>query len=45
MLNKKELANKYKYGFSDKTTTSFQIKKGLNEEVVRLISKLKKEPQ
>jgi Fe-S cluster assembly protein SufB len=45
MINKKQLSNKYKYGFNDQTTTLFQIQKGLNESVVKLISKLKKEPQ
>lgn len=45
MLNKKQLSNKYKYGFNDKAVTSFQIEKGLNEDVVKLISRLKKEPQ
>lgn len=35
----------YKYGFHDDNTTLFQTKVGLNEDVVREISKLKHEPQ
>lgn len=36
--------NDYKFGFSDKIKPSLKFKKGLSEEVVREISKIKKEP-
>ncbi len=35
----------YKYGFHDEDTSVFKTKKGLNEEVIREISAVKKEPQ
>lgn len=35
----------YKYGFSDKIKPFFKSKKGLSEDVIREISKLKKEPE
>lgn len=34
-----------KYGFSDEENYAFKSKKGLNEEIVKEISKMKKEPQ
>ena len=37
--------SKYKYGFSDPEEYVVKFKKGLNEEVIREISKLKKEPK
>ena len=35
----------YKYGFHDNVKPSFISKKGLSEDIVREISKLKKEPK
>ncbi len=35
----------YKYGFKDEDQSIFKTEKGLNEEVVRAISKAKKEPE
>jgi Fe-S cluster assembly protein SufB len=35
----------YKYGFSDPDTSVFKSKKGLNREIVELISSMKGEPQ
>ena len=35
----------YKYGFHDKDTSVFSTGKGLNEEVIREISAIKKEPE
>ena len=35
----------YRYGFADKDISIFDTGKGLNEEVVRTISKIKKEPE
>ena len=35
----------YKYGFHEKENYSYKAKKGLNEGVVRMISKMKKEPE
>ena len=37
--------NEYKYGFKDKDVTIFNTGKGLNEEVIRTISKTKNEPE
>ena len=34
----------YKYGFSDPEKFSFKTKKGLNEDIIKQISKIKKEP-
>lgn len=39
------LSNEYEYGFHDEDTSVFKTQKGLNEEVVRTISKIKKEPE
>jgi hypothetical protein len=44
MINKKQFSKKYDYGFNDQTTSLLKLGKGLNKNVVRLISKLKKEP-
>ena len=35
----------YKYGFHDRDTSVFNTGKGLNEEVIREISAIKKEPE
>ena len=45
-MDKKELLKdeEYKYGFKDKDVSIFNTGKGLNEDVVREISKLKNEP-
>lgn len=42
--NNLNLNEEYKYGFKDKDTSIFNSGKGLNEEKVRLISKMKGEP-
>lgn len=39
------LSTDYEYGFHDKDISVFNTGKGLNEEVVRTISKMKKEPE
>ncbi len=40
----KRLAKEYKYGFRDPEKFSFKSDRGLNESLIRQISKLKKEP-
>ncbi len=47
MQEEKELnlSNEYEYGFHDEDTSVFKTQKGLNEDVVRTISKIKKEPE
>ena len=47
MADEKEikLSTDYEYGFHDKDVSVFNTGKGLNEEVVRTISKAKKEPE
>lgn len=47
MADEKEikLSTDYEYGFHDKDVSVFNTGKGLNEEVVRTISKEKKEPE
>ena len=47
MVSKEEISgiDEYKYGFSDPEKFSFKSEKGLNEELIRHISKLKKEPE
>ncbi|WP_276931359.1 Fe-S cluster assembly protein SufB [Dubosiella newyorkensis] len=46
MDNNKELpSTEYKYGFHDKDVSVFKTGKGLNEETVREISRIKKEPE
>jgi Fe-S cluster assembly protein SufB len=37
--------DKYKYGFSDPDVTVFKTRKGLDEQIVRQISKMKEEPE
>ena len=37
--------SEYKYGFKDKDVSIFKMRKGLDEEIVREISKYKKEPE
>ena len=36
--------NEYKYGFKDKDVSIFKTDKGLNEEIIKQISKYKNEP-
>ena len=46
--NKKEVSSivgDYKYGFTTDVENVFDTGKGLNEDVVRLISKMKNEPE
>ena len=40
-----EKENEYKYGFKDKDVSIFKTDKGLNEEIIRQISKYKNEPE
>lgn len=40
-----EQLGEYKYGFHDPDTSVFKSQKGLNEQVVRQISKMKQEPE
>jgi Fe-S cluster assembly protein SufB len=35
----------YQYGFSDKHTNMFSLEKGLSIDVIKKISKIKKEPK
>lgn len=42
---KKDLPNEYQYGFHDDAKILFTTGKGLNEDVVRAISKAKEEPE
>ena len=46
-MDEKELnlEHEYKYGFQDKDVSVFKTKKGLNEDVIREISAIKKEPE
>ena len=37
--------NNYQYGFADEDTSIYKTKKGLNEEIVKEISDIKKEPE
>jgi len=39
-----ELSHEYQYGFSDPDTSVMRFDRGLNEEVVRSLSRLKREP-
>ena len=43
-MEKKDFSHEYKYGFKDKDTSILNTGKGLNEEVIREISRLKNEP-
>ncbi len=45
MDKKFEFDEKYKYGFKDKDVSIFKTEKGLTEDTVREISKLKNEPE
>jgi hypothetical protein len=36
--------NKYQYGFHDSINNKFCLKKGLNKEIIKAISKSKNEP-
>ncbi len=42
---KKQLSGEYQYGFHDDVKNVYEFKKGLDEDVVRQISKIKKEPE
>ena len=44
-MKNKEFEQEYKYGFKDKDVSIFNTGKGLTEEVIREISKLKDEPE
>lgn len=46
-MDEKELnlEHEYKYGFQDKDVSVFKTKKGLNEDVIREITAIKKEPE
>lgn len=45
MAKKMPEMEEYQYGFSDKDISIFRSKKGLTEEIVREISRMKEEPQ
>ena len=45
MKNKLKLNKDYKYGFKDEDTSILKTPKGLNEDIIREISKLKNEPK
>lgn len=45
MIEKHEIDQEYKYGFSDKEKPIIEFERGLSEEVVRKISKIKNEPE
>ena len=45
MKNKIDLPKDYKYGFKDEDTSVLKTPKGLNESIIREISKLKHEPE
>ncbi|SDO41900.1 Fe-S cluster assembly protein SufB [Alkalicoccus daliensis] len=45
MAKKMPEMEEYQYGFSDKDVSIFRSKKGLTEEIVREISRMKEEPQ
>ena len=45
MENKFDINKKYKYDFKDKANSLVSLDKGLNEEKIKLISKLKNEPK
>jgi Fe-S cluster assembly protein SufB len=44
IMDKSKIVSEYKYGFKDPEKFSFKAKKGLNEDLIRKISKMKKEP-
>jgi len=43
--NELKLEEEYKYGFKDDDVSVYKTKKGLTEEIVREISRLKNEPE
>ncbi len=45
MSNKDILEKEYKYGFKDNDVSIFKTEKGLNENIIRQISKIKDEPE
>ena len=47
MADHKEIpgSSEYEYGFHDRDVSVFKTNKGLTEETIREISKIKKEPQ
>jgi len=45
MKNNIKLDKEYKYGFKDEDTSILKTPKGLNEDIIREISKLKNEPE
>jgi Fe-S cluster assembly protein SufB len=45
MSKAKDIVSDYKYGFHDQEKFSFKAEKGLNENIVAQISKIKKEPE
>lgn len=47
MSNEKDitLSSEYEYGFHDEDVSVYKTQKGLNEETVRTISKIKNEPE
>lgn len=45
MDNKLNLDNDYKYGFHDEDVSIYKSNKGINEDIVREISKIKNEPE
>ena len=45
MDDKNFLNEEYKYGFKDEDISVFKTQKGLSEEVIREISKIKNEPE
>ena len=45
MENKNLPNEEYKYGFHDEDVSVYNTGKGLNEEIVRAISKMKNEPE
>lgn len=44
MEEARDIVSEYKYGFSDPEKFSFKTEKGINEDIIRQISKMKKEP-
>jgi hypothetical protein len=45
MIKKNQLKSEYQYGFSDTNTSTVSLEKGLSENVIRKISKIKSEPK
>lgn len=44
MIDKKEIDQEYKYGFSDKEKPVIEFERGLSEEIIKQISQIKNEP-